>query len=265
MSSLVSSPELESLHRITLIHPQVSIGEYFAAVLEGLSAHFPISYCALILQNPQKDSVTVEGVFGPPKDVHPVGSSGKKGLIHKVLESRTPMAIRNLVQEPLYEEMMRGSRKIEPIKSPLLCVPLIADGEAIGVLNISPLYGATDDFHQDFRFLSIVSALLSPVVRGYQVKAEDPGAKSGRSKAKGSVFEDLLKDRLLEAFNKIDPYLETKARLGLLDDMVSVVERILITSALDRVGHVQVAAAQLLGINRNTLRKKIKDHKIKTK
>jgi DNA-binding protein Fis len=43
------------------------------------------------------------------------------------------------------------------------------------------------------------------------------------------------------------------------------VEKILITSALEKVGHVQVTAAQLLGINRNTLRKKIKDLRIKCK
>jgi len=51
--------------------------------------------------------------------------------------------------------------------------------------------------------------------------------------------------------------------MTLLDDVVATVEKILIRSALEKVNYVQVAAAQLLGINRNTLRKKIKDLKIK--
>jgi len=58
---------------------------------------------------------------------------------------------------------------------------------------------------------------------------------------------------------------EAKLKSGLLDDIVALVEKILIQSALERVDHVQVAAAQLLGINRNTLRKKMKDLKIKSR
>ncbi len=57
--------------------------------------------------------------------------------------------------------------------------------------------------------------------------------------------------------------MESKAKLGFLDDIVCIVERILIKAAMEKVGHVQISAAQLLGINRNTLRKKIKDLKIK--
>jgi DNA-binding protein Fis len=52
--------------------------------------------------------------------------------------------------------------------------------------------------------------------------------------------------------------------MGVYDDIISVVEKILIKSALRRVGHVQIAAAQFLGINRNTLRKKMKELKIKS-
>jgi DNA-binding protein Fis len=49
---------------------------------------------------------------------------------------------------------------------------------------------------------------------------------------------------------------------GLFHDVISIVERILIKIALRKTNSVQVAAAQFLGINRNTLRKKIKDLKI---
>jgi len=263
---LRSSPELNTLYRIALVpQRQTPLPDYFHKISAVLSEHFPITYSALILQEPQKDSLRVEGVYGLGKELHPVCCSSKKGTIGKVLESRKPMAILNLAQEPLYEEMAKGAKRIEKIGSPLLCVPLVAEDESIGVINVNSLYGVKDEFNDDFLFLSIFSGLVSPVIKSYQIKGEGPLAKYGKQKAKSNVLEELLRERLAEVLNKIDPYVETKARLGLLDDIIALVEKILISSALEKVDHVQVAAAQLLGINRNTLRKKIKDLKIKCK
>ena len=76
-------------------------------------------------------------------------------------------------------------------------------------------------------------------------------------------MDEILEEKLTEVLNKIDPYVESKTKMGIFDDIIGVVEKILIKSALERVGHVQIAAAQLLGINRNTLRKKIRELKIK--
>ncbi|KAA0258124.1 sigma-54-dependent Fis family transcriptional regulator [Deferribacter autotrophicus] len=46
------------------------------------------------------------------------------------------------------------------------------------------------------------------------------------------------------------------------EEYVKIVERPLIEAALEKTGNNKSAAAQLLGINRNTLRKKIKDYEI---
>jgi DNA-binding protein Fis len=83
-------------------------------------------------------------------------------------------------------------------------------------------------------------------------------------KSKTPLLDELLEEKLAEVLNKIDPYVESNAKMGVYDDIISVVEKILIKSALRRVGHVQIAAAQFLGINRNTLRKKMKELKIKS-
>jgi transcriptional regulator with GAF, ATPase, and Fis domain len=258
-----SNPELSSLYRIALIpQSQPLLQDYFHSVWTVLSDYFPMTYSALLLQEPQRDSVRVEATYGLGKETHPVRCS-RKGTIGKVLESRKPMAIQNLVQEPLYEELAKGTKRIERLDPPLLCVPLVADDESLGVININPLHGTKVDFDEDFLFLSTLCAILSPVVRNHQNKGAEPLSKHPKQKATPHILEDFLKERLGEVLNKIDPYVESKARLGLLDDIIALVEKILITSAMEKVGHVQVAAAQLLGINRNTLRKKIKDLKIK--
>ncbi len=74
-------------------------------------------------------------------------------------------------------------------------------------------------------------------------------------------LEVLLEKKLIGTLNGVDTGVEFHC--GLFHDVISIVERILIKMALKKTNKVQVAAAQFLGINRNTLRKKIKDLKIK--
>jgi len=168
-----------------------------------------------------------------------------------------------LNQEPLYEEMMKNQKPMEKIQTPLLCIPLINDGESMGVINMNSIYGPRNEFVEDFQFLSLLSAILSPAIKNYQLREGRALTIESKPKKMPHLLDDILEQKLVELLNKIDPYVETKAKMGVLDDIIRLVERILIKSALEKVDHVQLAAAQLLGINRNTLRKKIKELKIK--
>ncbi len=263
---LRSNAELISLYDIILLRqPQTTLQDYFHGVMAILSEYFPIGYSALLLYDSKKDSLHVEALYGMAREGHPQGFSGRKGMIVKALESRQPVAIQNLNFEPLYEEVMKGTKRIEKIRPPLLCTPLIADDEPIGAININSLYGPRNEFIEDFQFLSILSAILSPVIKNYQLKRSETLAGSGKTKLKSSVLDEILEEKLSEVLNKIDPYVESKTRMGIFDDIIGLVEKILIKSALKRVDHVQTAAAQFLGINRNTLRKKMKELKVKSR
>lgn len=252
------NPELRSLFEIArLPQPQSHLQDYFHGVMAILSEYFPVGYSALLLQDPKRDSLHVEAIYGPGKESHPRCCPVRKGMIIKALESRQPAVIQNLGQEPLYEEVVKATRT-EKIRPPLLCIPLIAEDEPIGVMNLNSLYGSRGGFAEDFQFLSILSALLSPVIKSYQVKKGDPPSKAAK-------LDEILEEKLTEFLNRIDPYAESKARMSILDDIVRVVEKIVIKSALKRMDHVQTVTAQFLGINRNTLRKKMKDLKIKSR
>ena len=74
-------------------------------------------------------------------------------------------------------------------------------------------------------------------------------------------LEDLLERKMTGNLDGIHTELEFNC--GLFHDVISIVERILIKMALKKTNNVQVTAAQFLGINRNTLRKKIRDLRIK--
>lgn len=259
-----SNPELRSLHQIALLPQSRQIQDYFSEVMAVLAENFSIGYSALMLRDVQRDSLCVEGLYGVSREIHPPACSCRKGIIGQVLESRQPSVIQNLSSEPLYEEISRGTKRIDRIRPPLLCMPLYVDDQPFGVITIHSLYGPRDEFTEDFQFLSILSAILSPVVKDYQRRKEESVQRTDKTKAKPPLLEEVLSERLTEVLNRIDPYVESKTKMGLFDDIIAVVERILIRGALEKVGHVQVSAAQLLGINRNTLRKKIRDLKIKT-
>lgn len=248
-----TNPELKSLHDILSIHPPRQLQDYFLGVMAILSEYFPIGYSSLLLQDSQKDILRVEAVYGMERENHPSNCSNRKGTIGKVLDSKKPMAIHNLNLEPLYEKMMKEGKKTDRIYPPLLCVPLLAQKAVLGVIMINSLYGVRDQFNEDFQFLSILSAIVSPVIQGYRLKSHP------------SYLDEILEEKLNEVIHKIDPYVETKANMGVYNDIVSLVEKSLIKSALKKMNGVQTATAQFLGINRNTLRKKIKEFRIKIK
>lgn len=69
------------------------------------------------------------------------------------------------------------------------------------------------------------------------------------------IAEQVLQQRLEEIVTILS--LENRGRKKIYDDVVSLVEKILIRSALNRSNQVKSAAASFLGINRNTLHNKM--------
>lgn len=80
--------------------------------------------------------------------------------------------------------------------------------------------------------------------------------------------EELEKDESLESavIRNLQAYFETldgmRPHHELYPMVIQAVEKPLLEFALKRTGHNKCAAAQLLGINRNTLHKKLKFYKL---
>lgn len=254
MSSLNQKliPELMSLFEISNLPIKDKLQEYFIDVMNTLKLYFPIRYSALFIHDPKHEFLHLEALYGIDHDIHPKICSSKKGIVGKAIGSQKPMVIQNLSQEPLYEEVSNKKNIIEKINPPLLCMPIIEEGIAIGVININSFAQNSEQLSFDFQFLTVLRAILGPKIERYI-----------KSKINSYLLDEILEKKLNEFLEKVDPYVESKGKMGLLDDIISLVERIVINSALKKVDYVQTAASELLGINRNTLRKKLKDLKIK--
>ena len=104
------------------------------------------------------------------------------------------------------------------------------------------------------------AALLAP---GTTIRAEDieltrPGGGSTAESDGGATLGDIISRRIAGWFDS--PGGEEPR--DLYHRLVAEIERPLVELALKRAGGNQVRAARMLGLNRNTLRKKIIDHKI---
>jgi two-component system nitrogen regulation response regulator GlnG len=73
-----------------------------------------------------------------------------------------------------------------------------------------------------------------------------------------ATLEDIIERKLIDCVRG----LRLHASANLYDLMVGLVEKPLLRAVLRETGGNQVRAAQILGINRNTLRKKLTEHGI---
>jgi two-component system nitrogen regulation response regulator GlnG len=110
------------------------------------------------------------------------------------------------------------------------------------------------------------AALLAP---GITIRAEDielsaggsapqPSAESLATHGDSAALAELIAGRIGQWLDSPDG----EEPRDLYEKLVAEIERPLIELALKRTGGNQVKAARMLGLNRNTLRKKITDHKI---
>ena len=105
------------------------------------------------------------------------------------------------------------------------------------------------------------AALLAP---GNAIRPEDielehsPSGQRRQPLQDAAPLTELISERLAEWFDERNG----EEPRNLYEKMVSEMERPLIELALKRASGNQVKAARMLGLNRNTLRKKITDHKI---
>ncbi len=104
------------------------------------------------------------------------------------------------------------------------------------------------------------AALLAPgtTIQPEDIMLERASTPQAHAPAQnGAALDELITRRIAQWFD--NPAEEPR---DLYQRMVSELERPLIELALKRAGGNQVKAARILGLNRNTLRKKITDHKI---
>lgn len=187
-----------------------------------------------------RHELVVEAVCGSGlQDIKGNRCNVHEGKTGQILRHGSPTIIRDVTAEPL----LRGiGRENQYSDMPFACAPLQWRNASLGILGVNYPYPTMEE--ETIKLLGLVASCASPVLVVIRWGDE-------------ISLDNILRSKLERAVDRMDVHTESHG--SLMADVVALVEQSLIRAALEKVNYVQVAAARFLGINRNTLRKKIKE------
>ena len=134
-------------------------------------------------------------------------------------------------------------------------IPGWRDGEAR--IAVDALFGGNGRSDEERRFLAAVGRLLAPL---FSSAGRVEGKREDRRK--GVPLGRLLQRHITAWMEPMETERSLK-KSDLFARLIGEVEKIIIGAALEKTDYVQTEAARFLGINRNTLSKKIRCYGLK--
>jgi two-component system nitrogen regulation response regulator GlnG len=172
--------------------------------------------------------------------------------------------------EPLYRKVATRTIVVPPLRErredliPLMSKLVSALGKDMGRNRLSVSSRASDALLRypwpgNVAELKQVARRLVVRAKGERIEAGDVDAilpsLTQRAPLEELSFEDLVRLKLAELFRRVEGYPLT----ALHEEVLGLVERPLLQLVLEHTGNNQLRAAEILGVSRNTLRRRLLD------
>lgn len=271
---------VRSLYEIgKVLNGVLEVPEAFPRILAVLSQEMGMKRGGILTLNPESNHWDMGGAHGlSAEEMKRRKEYFGSGVIQPVAEKGQVAAVANGGGDLwLFDGKAKTAWKRASIS--FLCAPVKAQGAVVAILGADHFYEEPVPIAEDFALLQEVClqigeamAIRQAIARGNRMLLEENwglrkeleslGRAVPKARRKISLTE-LLEERLSQiiAEMKLDP----RNNCHLYDDVLFVVERTLLKSALEKTKNVQLKTARFLGINRNTLRRKIKEMGIEGK
>ncbi|MDY6844718.1 MAG: helix-turn-helix domain-containing protein [Thermodesulfobacteriota bacterium] len=251
--------------------------ESFRKSLDCIAHELGIAYCFLFVKNSHADNILLSVNVGWDENAKTGLLPSIEGIYKEIFCKGKPLLVfKDGFGLKVFNETFHNIDRRSLI---FLSYPIYTAGKVVGAIGVERIYDNDFQLEEDFRFLNIFSLLMNTMIKqklelekGYRNPFYSfdcvPFLLCNNSKpamsAKAKIdFERVIEEKLSEIITAME--IKEDIRKDLYSNLMSRIERILLKIALARMDNKKVKAAQFLGINRNTLQKKLKWHNLETK
>lgn len=267
-------PRLKTLYEIAkILASALNIQETYPQILKVMAKQMGTKRGGFLVLNPEANEWEVGAAHGlSAEEMKKRKDYFGSGIAKMIMEKGEMAAILNRGEEIwFYNE---GAKKYpERVHISFFCSPIKLQGKISGIMGVDHFFEEPIKINEDFNLLAEISELLAEALKmrrelaaenralweenwSFRKELEALGKTVPKSTRKIPLTE-ILEERISRtvAEMKLDP----RSNGHLYQDVINVVERTLLSAALEKTKHVQLQTARFLGINRNTLRRKMKD------
>lgn len=251
----------------------MELEESYPRLFTVLAQQMGIKRGGLLMMDAEPPEWKMKGAYGlSPEEVKRRKEYFGSGVVARILEKGQKAAVVD-GGESIW--VFEGKSKTVPKRTAVsfFCAPVKVDGAIVGILGVDHLFDDPVSPAEDFMLLESICDLIREAMAvrqeiaaenrdlleenwSFRKELETLGRTVPKARRRISLTE-ILEDRLARMIAEMK--VDTRSNGNLYDEVMTVVEKTLLKSALEKTRHVQLKTARFLGINRNTLRRKMKE------
>jgi transcriptional regulator with GAF, ATPase, and Fis domain len=256
-----------------ILNSALNIEEAYPQILKAMAKQMGIKRGGIIWWNKENnkwETLAAHGLSG--EELRRRKDYFGQNIIETLMEKGQMAAILNKGEDFWFYDG-RAKNLPQRVHISFLCAPIKIQGTISAIMGVDHLFEEPIKITEDFLLMEEICQLIMEGLKIRKVMAAELRAlleenwtfrKELEALGKNLVnanrkipLTEILEERIsrMIAEMKVDP----RSNGHLYDDVIKVVERTLLSAALEKTKYVQLQTARFLGINRNTLRRKMKE------
>lgn len=132
-------------------------------IMQLVEEHLRVDRCSLMIMEPDGKTMKIKKAFGMQEvDIDKIAVPVGEGIAGGVAASGKPLLIKDLDSEAGMESRVKGAQFRT---NSLLSVPLVAQGDVIGVINVNNRKDGKSFAHEDLETLTVIGSELAVIMQ----------------------------------------------------------------------------------------------------
>jgi Nif-specific regulatory protein len=167
--SIHNFEELAALHAIakTLANPQ-DLREQLEQILHEMSSRLGMQRGMISLINRETGDAWLDVAQSVEVEGKGITYQPGEGITGQVAKTKRPMAVANLGQEAHFLDRTGARRFLNRSELAFLCVPIVYDGQVVGVLSADKVANQVENLDRE---LAVLSAVAELIAKGVHIRA----------------------------------------------------------------------------------------------